>query len=251
MGLFNAKYSPGLCLCDAPLFDQTIDLQRQLSFEQFLLRVGQTKIGEDIPVVVPGMLQPCPLCETIGFLFSLHANLAFADVSIRPRPAVGESGLCLSSSLQSLASISFETHAKRKRLPRIGPCRQLSMYRRDGQRQFRVPIHRQSLATALPPDQSHPVARHKGHSQSRAGPRPGTLEGPCGSIRPKQSGARLFPLYINTSTGMSGSTAIGRILTDFPRLGTCTAKTSAYAPTACGLFASNCRSTYCRMPPLA
>lgn len=49
--LFNAKYFASLRLCDAELPDKTVDPQRKLSFQQFLFRMGQAEIGENVSAV--------------------------------------------------------------------------------------------------------------------------------------------------------------------------------------------------------
>ena len=46
--LLDAEYFAGLRLRDAELPDETVDSKRKPGFQQFLLRMGQPKISEDV-----------------------------------------------------------------------------------------------------------------------------------------------------------------------------------------------------------
>jgi hypothetical protein len=48
--LGNTKDLPGLCLRQLPCLDGAENLQRQIRFQQLLVRVGQTQIGETLPL---------------------------------------------------------------------------------------------------------------------------------------------------------------------------------------------------------
>lgn len=89
MRLFDAQQFASFGLGDAALLDQLVDFERELGLQQFLLRVGQAEIGENI---VAAPLNTHPLRRRFSYtssLLSFHrVSFAFADASVRLRRAV-------------------------------------------------------------------------------------------------------------------------------------------------------------------
>jgi len=89
--LFDAENLAGFGLGNAPPFDETVDLQREFGFQQFLLRMRQAEIGKN---VAAAFLHADPLCsclfQTVGPLRSFgHVNSAFPGVVVQPCLAAG------------------------------------------------------------------------------------------------------------------------------------------------------------------
>ena len=67
MGLFNAEYLARFRLCESPLLYDAVDLQRQIGFELFAFRIGETQVSKHVAAAFFG-------CNSF-FILSRHCQL--------------------------------------------------------------------------------------------------------------------------------------------------------------------------------
>jgi hypothetical protein len=154
-----------------------------------------------------------------------------------------------------LAWISFETRAEHIRLPDSKLYRPLATCLRDARQQFPTPMPRQIRSAVWRTDQLLHLAQHIRRTRCPAEPHAEMRARLLGLSRSTREDAGLTALYINTSTDMKRqdeSTGFVSPVPEMEDIGS-PASTGAQTPTVCasGFAASNCRNTYCNIPPLA
>lgn len=79
-GLLDSEYLPSLCLSEATLFNEPVNLEREACFQEFLFGMGKPEIGEDVSAAL----------FRLHRLFRGHLSSAFLGGDVRPHPSVGE-----------------------------------------------------------------------------------------------------------------------------------------------------------------
>jgi hypothetical protein len=174
--LFDAQNLSSFGLLEATLFNDAVDLQRELCFQKLLFGVGQTEVSKNIPTA--------SLCPDGSLRLRSHVSSAFPCGAARLRPSVGGSGPYLSSVWRFLDSISSGRRAKHKSPPENALCRPHATCRHADQKQSQAPIRLQSLSVASPPDRCLPAGRHTEPGRYRAALRVGSSARPSGLSRP-------------------------------------------------------------------
>src|SRR5580704_1437857 len=104
--LLDAQNLSSFGLPEATLFNDAVDLQRELCFQKLLFGVGQTEVSKNIPTAF--------YCLGGSFCSRSHVSSAFPCGAVRLRPSVGGSSPYLSSVWRCLVSISSGRRAKRR-----------------------------------------------------------------------------------------------------------------------------------------
>jgi hypothetical protein len=164
--LLDAQNLSSFGLPEATLFNDAVDLQRELCFQKLLFGVGQTQVSKNIPTAF--------YCLGGSFCSRSHVSSAFPCGAVRLRPSVVGSGPYLSSVWRCPVSISSGRRAKRRSPPENVLCRQHATCRRADRRQFQAPIRLQTLSASLPRDRSPLLGGIQVHGQCRAAFREGS-----------------------------------------------------------------------------
>ena len=81
VGLLDAENLSGCSLGKAALLDEAVNFESQPCFQEFLLRMGDAEVGEDIPAAL--------FCPDGPFRSSGHVSSAFLCGDVRPQPGGG------------------------------------------------------------------------------------------------------------------------------------------------------------------